>query len=170
VAAAPRHLELRGAAPGAGGAFDVLGVPAGDSSRARAGPLSGMLAPMARSVLAGVWVAVLAALLAGSAGAAASGRGARAEEPASPVAPAEPGGGSPPAPADVASLDPIEECASVAPRLEKVRQLPVTRAPQILLSRRGAHRAPAPLAPHPLSGCAEVARWCLAHATSTSTP
>jgi hypothetical protein len=129
-----------------------------------------MLSSMTRSIVAGVWVAVLAALLAGSAVAGARGSVTPLGAPAAPVAPAEPEEDGSAAPADVASLDPIEECASVAPRLEKVRQLPVTRALEDLLARRGFCHAPPPPAPCPRSGCAEVARWCLAHATSTSTP
>jgi hypothetical protein len=70
----------------------------------------------------------------------------------------------------VASLDPIAEHASVAPRPELLRQLPGTPAPGGDLSaRRGDLLAP-PRRPVVGSGCAQVARWCLAHATSTSTP
>ena len=125
---------------------------------------------MARSLLAALCAAAAAALLAGAAVAAVRGGVAPDGTRAAPFAPSERGEDGSPAPAEVASLDPVEEWASVAPRLEKVRQLPVTRAPQDLRARRRVHHAPAPLAPRPLSGCAEVARWCLAHATSTSTP
>jgi len=75
-------------------------------------------------------------------------------------------------PVSVASLDPIEEHAGVAPRPAKVRQPPVTRALEHDLDAQ----SPVPLARPPLvthqglSGCAQVARWCLARATSTSTP
>ncbi len=124
---------------------------------------------MAQHLLA----AVLAALFAGSAVAGPREDGAPARARAAPAAtPGEEAGvdGSS-APADVASLDPIEEHASVAPRPEKLRHLPVTRAlEQDLVARRGESLSPSPATARPRSGCAEVARWCLAHATSTSTP
>jgi hypothetical protein len=128
-----------------------------------------MLASVTRSTRTGVWLAVLAALLVAPAAIGARRSEAPAVAPAAPARAADSGedGSAPP---DVASLDPIEECASVAPRVEKIRQPPKLRAPEDLLSRRSARRAPAHPTPLPRSGCAEVARWCLAHATSTSTP
>jgi hypothetical protein len=128
-----------------------------------------MLALVARSIRTGVWLAVLAALLVAPAAIGASRSEAPPGAPGAPARTADPGedGSAPP---DVASLDPIEECASVAPRVEKVRQPLEQRAPRDLLARRGVRRVPTFPAPRPRSGCAEVARWCLAHATSTSTP
>jgi hypothetical protein len=124
---------------------------------------------VARHLLA----AVLAVLFAGSAFAGHREDGAPGRALAAPAATpgeeSEADGSS--APAGVASLDPIEEHASVAPRPEKIRHLPVTRAlEQDLVARRGESLPPSPSTARPRSGCAEVARWCLAHATSTSTP
>jgi hypothetical protein len=123
---------------------------------------------MARHLLA----AVLAVLFAGSAVAGPREDGAPAALAAPAAIPGEgPGADGSSAPAGVASLDPIEEHASVAPRPEKIRHLPVTRAlEQDLVARRGELLPPSPPTARPRSGCAEVARWCLAHATSTSTP
>jgi hypothetical protein len=75
-------------------------------------------------------------------------------------------------PVSVGALDPIEEHASVAPRPAKVRQQPVTRALEGDLDAQShvlLRRLP-PVEHQGLTGSAQVARWCLAHATSTSTP
>ncbi|HSF01539.1 MAG TPA: hypothetical protein VLA62_00925 [Solirubrobacterales bacterium] len=133
---------------------------------------------MVRRLVAGLLTALLAALFAGSAVARPRGIEAPAAALDAPAAGpalgeehAEHGEDDSSDPAGVARLDPIEEHASVAPRPEKIRHLPVTRAlAQDLLARRVARVAPPPPTPCPGSGCAEVARWCLAHATSTSTP
>jgi hypothetical protein len=75
-------------------------------------------------------------------------------------------------PVTVGALDPIEEHASVAPRPAKVRQQPVTRALEHDLDAQGhvLLRRPPPVEHQGLTGSAQVTRWCLAHATSTSTP
>lgn len=129
-------------------------------------------ARLARTLVAGAFAFLLAGVAA-----------AEAFEPAAssdrrPVGTLAASGESEPAPdpSDPTSAAPAavpgDEHASPARKLGEPRDPPVTCAlePDREAQDRGLLPVPPDSPRSGLSGCARVARWCLAHATSTATP